>query len=302
MMVIPLAKETIMEGRIFALLYSLVTTIGNTHSRKGKRFSDSAIVLIHLWAALWDRPISWACRTENWPVSLPWRGLPTPSTMSRRLRTIGVLTLLEQARSALRQRFPDGIFKWIDGKPLPVGFYSKDRDARWGHAAGTEARGYKIHAIIDSHGAVDHWTLGGMNRRESALAPDILNRLEGGGYVVGDNAYDSNRLYDLAGRRNYQLVAPSRPSASGLGKIRHSPQRLRGLSLLKSPVAGGAFGQGLLDSRDGIERRFGQWGNFGGGLSPLPNWVRGPRRVALWVQAKLLICAARDLIKNKDLS
>ena len=43
-------------------------------------------------------------------------------------------------------------------------------------------------------------------------------------------------------------------------------------------------------------------GKLGGGLSPLPNWVRTPHRVALWVQAKMLILELeKAAVKNKDL-
>ncbi|MEN6383645.1 MAG: hypothetical protein ABFD79_00435, partial [Phycisphaerales bacterium] len=47
-------------------------------------------------------------------------------------------------------------------------------------------------------------------------------------------------------------------------------------------------GQGLLISRDQIERMYGQLTNFGCGLSPLPNWVRTLFRVEMWVRAKLI--------------
>jgi len=38
--------------------------------------------------------------------------------------------------------------------------------------------------------------------------------------------------------------------------------------------------------------------SFGGGLSPLPAWVRHQDRVWLWVSAKLLINGARIEIKK----
>src|SRR2546423_234392 len=67
-----LTKETVMEGRIFDFLCNHIRTLGKTRSFKGKRFSDATIVITHLWAVLWDRPISWACRLENWPEDLQW--------------------------------------------------------------------------------------------------------------------------------------------------------------------------------------------------------------------------------------
>jgi hypothetical protein len=230
-----------------------------------------------------------------------------------------------RAERALRERFGHGPLKLVDAKPLPVGGYSKDRDARSGYATGTLARGYKLHVLRDARcpAVPDHWVVASMNHKEVAVAPDLLDQraaalamaLAGAavawvslfGYLAGDNGYDSNRLYDLAMEVNLQLVAPPRRSAKGLGKIRHSPHRLRGLELARAPHplnplgrAGVAksFGRGLLRERDAIERSFGTWGNWGGGLGPLPNWVRRPRRVALWVAGKLLCDGVRQALKE----
>ena len=49
------------------------------------------------------------------------------------------------------------------------------------------------------------------------------------------------------------------------------------------------FGKALYALRGDIERRFGNLTGFGGGLQPLPSWVRTPHRVALWVAAKLVL-------------
>ena len=40
-------------------------------------------------------------------------------------------------------------------------------------------------------------------------------------------------------------------------------------------------------------RNFGNLTNFGGGLSPLPAWVRRLHRVERWVRAKLIVSALR---------
>ena len=96
--------------------------------------------------------------------------------------------------------------------------------------------------------------------------------------------------------------------SKGPGHHRQSPRRLWGPALAQaydSPLnplgrrdVPRGFGAQLLHDRNGIERRFGLMGNFGGGLGPLPNWVRTPRRVALWVQGKLLIFMAREWVKR----
>jgi hypothetical protein len=299
-------KETIMEGRIFRQLYDRVRQLGKTHCFKGKRFSDSTIVTTYLWAVVWDRPISWACRLENWPPEWRWQTLPSPSTLSRRLRTVGVLTLFEQARQALAELFPSGLCKLIDSKPLMVSAYSKDREARVGHGCGFPAKGYKIHAIVDARSRQPAcWTLAPMNRHDAAIGASLIGALPHAAtaYLIGDNAYDSNTLYEQAAARECQLLAPQRPSAKELGRCRHSPHRIRGHQRLANPlrVVGQpqSFGGSMLAQRIGIEQSFGFMGNIPGGLSPLPNWVRRPRRVALWVAAKMLIVATRQLITKR---
>ncbi len=53
------------------------------------------------------------------------------------------------------------------------------------------------------------------------------------------------------------------------------------------------FGKKLYRFRRQIERDFGNLFSFGGGLTRLPPWVRRFPRVRNWVNAKLLINAAR---------
>lgn len=61
-----------------------------------------------------------------------------------------------------------------------------------------------------------------------------------------------------------------------------------------------AFGKQLYRLRGTIEEAFGNASSFGGGLAPLPAWVRGLDRVRTWVWAKLLINAVR-ILQLKDL-
>ena len=59
------------------------------------------------------------------------------------------------------------------------------------------------------------------------------------------------------------------------------------------------FGQKLWAKRREIECLFGNCTSFGGGLAPLPAWVRRLRRVKRWVWAKLLINAVRIQIRQR---
>ena len=55
----------------------------------------------------------------------------------------------------------------------------------------------------------------------------------------------------------------------------------------------------LYDQRVEIERIFSRLTCFGGGLSPLPSWVRRLDRVTLWVTAKIAIYHARLIIRER---
>jgi hypothetical protein len=146
------------------------------------------------------------------------------------------------------------------------------------------ARGYKLHAVADSLRGFVAWTVTPLNVSEKLVARELVEKLEPGGHLIGDNNYDSNVLYDLAGQRSIQMLTPRRKQAKGLGHHRHSLHRLEGLRLLQTEE-----GQQLLKQRVGIERRFGQITNLGFGLKPLPNWVRGLHRVRSWVQGKIIL-------------
>jgi hypothetical protein len=85
------------------------------------------------------------------------------------------------------------------------------------------------------------------------------------------------------------LVSPVRAGKEpGSGKHDQSPYRRRSIALRQ-----GAFGKALDKARTAIERSFGHASCFGGGLGPLPAWVRGQERVRTWVWAKRLINAVR---------
>ena len=299
-----------MDGQVWAELYRVVTELGRRHDRKRKQYSDARVALVFLWSVLHDRPRCWACDPANWPERERWRPLPSRRTLGRRLRTVGVQLLVEQARSSLRDRLPTGALKLLDAKPLPVGGCTKDRDARAGRGAGGKAKGYRLHAVIDARGgAVETWRLAAMNVNEKPVARgQLLPELPAGTlYVAADNEYDGNGTYDAAAAAplapGAQLVTtPRRKRPRGLGHRRQSPRRLRSLALTDNPLAAcgvaSSFGLSIVRARDGVERRFGLMGNFGGGLGPLPNWVRRPRRVALWVGGKILIYMAREVVKQ----
>ena len=208
--------------------------------------------------------------------------------MSRRLRSRSVMALqklLETQVIAPR----DGVnYYWmIDGKSMMIGGCSGDRQAGYGRAAGCKAKGYKLHVIRGMDGSLAAWRVAPMHKDERVMAERMLKVASVQGYILADGHYDSNKLHAICDQRgNLQLVAPRR-SGKGLGHRRQTPGRLRSKAILENPFP--AFGQGLMEKRDDIERAFGNLTNWGGGLACLPAWIRRHRRVHRYVQAKLVL-------------
>lgn len=283
-----------MERELWNRVYQWVSSLSRSRRRLRVRIADRVIVLAHLWAVLHDRGANWACDARNWGRLKP-RRLPSESTMSRRLPTPSVRALLAAVEARLRAAAPGGVapgglVKVADGKPLPVGGWSKDPDARDGRGAGGMARGYKLHAIWGGGPIPCAWDVRPMNESEPAVAAELLPSVPGSGYLLADAAYDSNPLCEAAAAANHQLVAPRKRPGTGLGHRPHSPHRLRSIELLA-----GEFGRSLHRLRGDIERHFARLTNFAGGLGPLPNWVRRLPRVRRWVQAKLILHGLRTL-------
>ncbi len=273
-----------MESELYKKVYQIVMEVYRKTNLKRIKFTDADIALTYLWAVLHDRPTCWACNKKNWPIYYRRRSLPDASTMCRRLKTIGVEQLLKDVEKRTVKVNDRSLCRWIDAKGLLISNSSGDKQAGYGFAGGGMGKGYKLYAIADSTQGFVHWTIRSMNCKESIVAQELINKLEPEGYLVGDGAYDVNKLYDLADSRHVRLIAPQRiRNARGLGKRKHSPWRVKMIGRLHS-----SFIQGMLKARVEIEHMFGYLTNISFGLKPLPNWVRGVFRVENWVRAKMI--------------
>ena len=136
-----------MEHQLFNGILQFISEVDKGRINTRRTFQDGDIVQVFYWAVIHDRPVSWACVRSNWPI---WwkKKLPSCSTMSRRLRTASVKELLAAVEQRVTAPEQSGVFWRIDGKPLPIGGCSKDRQAGYGRAAGCKAKGYKIHVIV----------------------------------------------------------------------------------------------------------------------------------------------------------
>ncbi len=210
----------------FSSLYRILQHLGGRR-RAYEQFSDATIVACLLWRTIHNKPDHWLCHTDHLPGPLAQLAQrPSAATLSRRGRSTPVLQLIEQCVQALLTLHALGRsrVKLIDAMPLRVGFGSHDRTARFGYGGGGKARGYKLMVILDAcTGLVEDWLVMPMNVDEAKAARQLVGRMPRGQYLIGDNLFDKNHLYDLAATRGVQLIAPPKRSARGLGHRPHSP-------------------------------------------------------------------------------
>ena len=282
-----------MDSHIWRLAYQTIREVDRSLPRSGRRkqYSDVLIVAMYLWSVWHDRPMCWACDRSNYGTLFRPRKLPSVSQFCRRIQSARCEAILQATHERLARSDVQTDVEFIDGRPLPVGACSKDPQARPGRVYGGFARGYKLHAIITSDGRASVWSVMPLNVSEKTVAEELIHRVAPKDLLLGDGNYDSQRLYDCVASYGGCLLTPHRKGA-GQGHHRQSVHRLAAIAAWQG-IAGYVYRE-----RSAIERVFGQQSSFGGGLGPLPAWVRGFPRVRRWVGAKLIIYHARLAIRR----
>jgi len=281
-----------MSSQVWRIVYQTVRQIDKKIPQPKRRpeFSDVLIVAMYLWAAAHDRPQGWACRRSSYGSMFRPRRLPSQSRFSRRLRNGRCYALLDGVYRALARTVEPTPVATLDGRPFPVGACSKDREARAGRIRGGFARGYRLHQIVTEDQRVLCWSVTAMNVSEEREARTLIPATTLGRLLLADAVYDSSDLYDLAEAQGSQLVAGIRAHRchSALRTRHSSPARLRAVRAWTHGVA-----KYVHRDRTNIERVFAQQSSYGGGLGPLPAWVRSLPRVRRWIGAKLILHHAR---------
>ena len=208
-----------MEGELWEVLYRITTDEGSRRppGRAGAARRRAAIVLVLLWAALHDRPVCRACRAyagPGCPSAQRPATLPSAATMSRRLRTVGTLQLLEQvlgrlAASAMPARWRGG---WTASRCRSAAAAATATCG--GGAPGRGPQGPRVQAVFGlgwRRRARRLDARGDERRRAAGRRPANWSRnspARAGGYLLGDGLYDSNPLHCGAGAAGgLQLVA-----------------------------------------------------------------------------------------------
>jgi hypothetical protein len=288
-----------MDREIWTLIVSRTRRLARRLFKHGRRprYPDVLIVLMLHWAAWHDRPMCWACRRSSYTTLFRPRRLPSASQFSRRLRTESVLDLLQALHNELAQIHRSSPVSYFDGKPLPVGESSKDKDARTGRGAGKFSRGYKLHAYVTEDARIPVWHVTPLNTGEPVVAAMLCAHIPRPELALADANYDSVRVYQEVGRRGGALLTPLRNKAKKPQDLsRMAPERAAAVRLWNQ--APGLCGYVYQLRATTVERVFGNATSFGGGLGPLPAWVRTLPRVRRWVGAKLNIYHARLLARH----
>src|SRR5262245_27729306 len=120
-----------MERKLWPLLYQLLQETGQQFRQIYVHYQPWVITAVVLWAALHERPISWACQKRHWSTTkLSPTRLPSDSIISRRTQRLAFELFLNEFTQRLQGTELAGLIVIVDGKPLLVGGCSHDRQAR----------------------------------------------------------------------------------------------------------------------------------------------------------------------------
>ena len=277
-----------MDGELLRALYHELFDSESLAARARFRYGDAIILWIHFIAVIHDRSHLWAHDKRNWPI---WcRRLPRPSysQLMRRTKSAAFQGQVNLMNTRCRDMLSRSAEKVVDGKALTVGVYSKDPDARFGRLSNEAwACGYKLHAIVDSCGAIDAFAVTGLNSGESAVARTLVSAVDLRNTILrGDANYDAGPLYACVASAGGRLVAPRRKPGTSLGHRPHHPHRLQAIAELETQSMGATRHK---RHRIRVEQAFGHLTNLSYGLAPLPNWVRRQHRVERWITAKIVL-------------
>ena len=282
-----------MDSHIWRTVYSTVRSVDRSVRRAGrsKRYSDVFMVGMYLWSVWHDRPMCWACDRDHYGSLFRPRRLPSVSQFCKRIKSDRFQRILEKVYGRLA-RIDEPTYRcFLDARPLPVGPCSKDGEAKAGRVYGGFARGYKVHELVFDDSRTGAWSVMPLNVSELVVARALIDAVRPRGLVLADSNFDSGPLYEQVARYGGRLLAVPRKGA-GQGHCKKSEERLASLFLWRR------VGRVMKRQRIHVERVLGNQSCYGGGLGPLPAWVRTLERTRRWVGAKLILHHARLAVKK----
>ena len=262
-------------------------------------FGDWLIVAMYFWACAHDRPQCWACDRDHYGRLFRPRKLPSISQFNRRVHSESVQLILQRIHNDLAKVGLPTPVTIIDGKPLLVSPVSGDPDARCGHVTGGFGRGYKLHAMVTEDKRIVIWTVTALNVHETHVAEEMCDYLRPqlpDAIFLGDGNYDAAHLHKRVAHNGARLVVPLRGMATHPVTLRQMGAARR--EHIEATTEHPDLVKYILKSRSAIERVFSALSCYGGGMGPLPSWVRRLGRVRRWVGCKIALYHARLQCRN----
>jgi len=288
-----------MDEFIWKVIRLAIKSADRSIPRAGRRprYGDALIVRMYFWAVAHDRPLCWACRRSSYGRMMRPRAIPSVSQFCKRVRSQRVQAVIDRVFELLSGRDEHTALACIDGKALPIGDATKDPDAGNGRGGGRFSRGYKAHVLADSLGRIRHFHITPIQVGEPPVARErLVGHIPRGCVVLADANYDGRELYaDIGGRGAFLLTPQKKNRRTEAAFRKTSPERRAAMELWRDHPTLARRAYAL---RAHIERVFSALTCFGGGLAPLPAWVRRAGRVRRWVTAKIAIYNARVLVRN----
>lgn len=253
-------------------------------------FKDELILAIYFWSVIHDRPLCWACERTHYNSMFRPRRLPSVSQFCRRVKTERFQRFLQHIQDASTSQRRLHAVNFLDGKPLEVSKFSRDPDAKAGYGAGRVSKGYKLHALVTKERRFAAWSVQPLNTHEMNVARvffDEAVRVPLGSVFLADGAYDAHVLHKDVARRGGWLYVKPRGKATHPVTRRQMGSARRDLLDVWQQTPGQA--KWIYNERVNVEGTFSNLTSYGGGLGPLPAFVRRLERVRRWVGAKIIL-------------
>lgn len=288
-----------MDKNVWRVIRAAIRSADRSIPRAGRTptYSDRLIVKMYFWVVEHDRPLFWACDRANYNSLMRPTDLPSVSQFCKRLKTERIEAMIQRVFERLAARNEPAEMAFIDGKALPISESSKDPDARTGRGNGRFSLGYKLHALADSDCRIRAFCVRPMNEGEPPIARErLVKYIPPEALVMADGNYDGKALYTAVVEQGASLLTPQKKNRRTEAAYRNTcPARRAVMELWREQPE--AMWE-LYGRRAQIERVFSALSCCGGGLGPLPAWVRRLERVTRWVTAKIALYNARVSLRK----
>lgn len=253
------------------------------------------VVAWWLWTALWNQPISTTCtQLPKWRIrqgfrqagyDLPPRAPPHEGTLGRRACRLDFWQFLQALNDLLIGPTGTDETLILDSSPLPVGRFSGDPEATWGHHG---LHGYRWHVLLRARDtAIVEQDAQGAHVHDLTVAPQLITAAGARGlrarFVPADIGYDSEPLHRCVQEQLHGLLVAPLNDRGGTRAMRKTPLRKALWQHWRSPPV-----RHVRRQRYRVEQAFGTDKTILD-LESLPSFVRHRHTVRRWMSLKTVL-------------